>query len=290
MIRLLGVNTWVWASPLSDASLDTIARRAAAMGYRAIELPVENVGDWDPHRAADTLAELGLEPYIVGAMGPGRDLVNASDATIAETQRYLEHCIAVAQTVGANVVAGPFTAQTGRVWRMSADERAATIAELRESLAPLAAAASDAGVILAIEPLNRYETSLINTVEQALEALDPLLGHGVGLALDSYHLNIEEKRPFDALRAAGADLAHVQVCGNDRGAVGDDHIDWGAFLDALDDVGYTGPLNFESFTADNETIATAASIWRPLGESQDAIAERTFTYLDHLQHTREKTR
>jgi D-psicose/D-tagatose/L-ribulose 3-epimerase len=193
----------------------------------------------------------------------------------------------VAGELGANVVAGPFTAQTGRTWRMDAGARSATVAQLRSSLAPLAESAMAAGVILAIEPLNRYETSHINTVEQALEALEPLLGNGVGLALDSYHLNIEEKRPFDAVRAAGADLAHVQVCGNDRGAVGDDHIDWNGFLDALDDVGYTGPLNFESFTAENDTIATAASIWRPLGESQDALAERTFTYLDRLQAMRE---
>jgi D-psicose/D-tagatose/L-ribulose 3-epimerase len=156
------------------------------------------------------------------------------------------------------------------------------------NLAPVVDAAVEAGVTLAIEPLNRYETSLINTVEQALDALEPLLGPGLGLALDSYHLNIEEKRPHDAIRLAGEHLAHVQVCGNDRGAVGDDHIDWSAFLDALDDVGYAGPLNLESFTADNETIATAASVWRPLADSQDALAERTFAYLTELQDSREK--
>ncbi len=57
-------------------------------------------------------------------------------------------------------------------------------------------------------------------------------------------------------------------------------------LDALDDVGYAGPLNFESFTADNDTIATAASIWHPLGQSQDALAERTYDYLTALQNER----
>jgi D-psicose/D-tagatose/L-ribulose 3-epimerase len=286
MKRTLGVNTWVWASPLTDDGLDEIARRAAAMGFGAIELPVENPGDWDPARAADLLAELGLEPFVVGAMGVGRDLVNAPDATIAATQQYLSHCIGAAVTLGASIVAGPFTAQTGRTWRMTAADRAATTAQLLTSLAPLVDTALEAGVTLAIEPLNRYETSLINTVEQALDALGPLLGPGLGLALDSYHLNIEEKRPFDAIRLAGAHLAHVQVCGNDRGAVGDDHIDWTAFLDALDDVGYAGPLNLESFTAHNETIATAASIWRPLAASQNALAQRSLTYLTGLQDER----
>ena len=288
MRRTLGVNTWVWESPLTDESLDRIARKAAGMGFEAIELPVESPGDWKPARAADLLRELSLTPYVVGAMGVGRDLVGTTDATTAATQRYLIHCLDVARTLGAGIVAGPFYAQTGRTWRMSSGERATAVAELRRALTPVVDAALDAGVTLAIEPLNRYETSLINTVDQALDALDPLLGPGLGLALDSYHLNIEEKNPFAALRAAGEHLAHVQVCGNDRGAVGDDHIDWPAFLDALDDASYTGPLNLESFTADNETIATAASIWRPLAESQDALAERTLKYLTELQDSREK--
>lgn len=277
--RLIGVNTWVWTSPLNDDSLESIARAAARMGFDAIELPVESPGDWDPGRASDVLSELGLAPFVVGAMGAGRDLVDADASAIENTQGYLEHCIGVAATLGAHVVAGPFYAQTGRTWRMTADERTALGAQLVESLRPLVDTAADAGVTLGIEPLNRYETSLINTVDQALELLDPLLGPGLGLALDAYHLNIEEKRPFDAIRAAGGNLVHVQVCGNDRGPVGDDHIDWAGFFAALDDVGYTGAVNLESFTGDNDTIATAASIWRPLAESQDALAERSLAAL-----------
>ena len=286
MRRVLGVNTWVWTSPLTDASLEQIARRAAAMGFGAIELPVESPGDWDPARAADLLAELGLDAYVVGAMGGGRNLVSASADSIAATRSYLVHCIGVAKKLGAPVVAGPFYAETGRTWRMSVDDRSAIIAELRESIAPVVDVARAAGVTLAIEPLNRYETSIVNTVEQALDVFAPHLGPALGLALDSYHLNIEEKNPNAAIRAAGTHLAHVQVCGNDRGAVGDDHTDWPGFLDALDDVSYAGPLNLESFTGDNETIATAASIWRPLAESQDALAQRTLTYLTGLQDER----
>ncbi len=286
MRRVLGVNTWVWASPLSDASLAEFARRAAGMGFGAIELPVEAPGDWDPARARDVLDELGLAPFVVGAMAPGRDLVDASDDVIESTRDYLRHCVDVAAVLGAGIVAGPFYAATGRTWRLGPDARAAAIAQLRTSLAPVVDHALAAGVTLAIEPLNRYETSLINTVEQALDALEPLLGPGLGLALDSYPLNIEEKRPEDAIRLAGEHLAHVQVCGNDRGAVGDDHIDWPGFLDALDDAGYAGPLNLESFTAHNDTIATAASIWRPLAASQDELATRTVDYLTALQEER----
>lgn len=286
MRRVLGVNTWVWASPLDDSTLEELACKASGMGFEAIELPVESPGDWDPARAADVLAQYSLAPYVVGAMGGGRNLVSARAAQIAATQDYLRECIRVAGVLGAKVVAGPFYAETGRTWRMSPDDRAAVIRELRESLAPVVDAAGEAGITLGIEPLNRYETSIVNTVEQGLDVLGPLLGPALGLALDSYHLNIEEKRPNDAIRTVGEHLAHVQVCGNDRGAVGDDHTDWSAFLDALDDVNYTGALNLESFTGENDTIATAASIWRPLATSQDALAQRSFDYLTAMQDAR----
>ncbi len=278
-MRVIGVNTWVWTSPLDDASLEQLARRAASMGFTGIELPVENPGDWDAHRARAVVDELGLTPFVVGAMAPGRDLVAAPAGRIHATQDYLRECIRVASVLGAGVVAGPFTASTGRTWRMDADERRQVIAQLRENLRPVVSAASDAGVAIGIEPLNRYETSLVNTIEQGLDVLEPLLGPSLGLALDSYHLNIEEKDIGAAIRSAAGNIAHVQVCGTDRGAAGDDHLDWGAFFDALDAAGYTGALTLESFTGENDTIATAASIWRPLADSQDALAERSLAFL-----------
>ena len=282
MRRTIGVNTWVWTSPLDDDALAVIAAKAAGMGFGAIELPVEQPGDWSPDAAADVLAEHGLAPVVIGAMGPGRNLVAAPGSEVVATQNYLVHCIGVAERLGSRVVAGPFTAATGRAWRMDAEEREARYRELRASLAPVVRTAERSGIRLAIEPLNRYETSLVNTVGQALEALGPLLGPGLGLALDSYHLNIEEKHIGAAIREAGEHLAYVQVCGNDRGAVGDDHIDWPAFLDALDDVGYDGPLVIESFTADNASIATAASIWRPLAPTQDELARDGLSFLRSL--------
>ena len=118
------------------------------------------------------------------------------------------------------------------------------------------------GVTLAIEPLNRYETSLVNTVEQAFDALEPLLGPGLGLALDTFHLNIEERDIAAAVARAMGHIAHVQVSGNDRGTVGADHFDWHGFLHALDLAGYAGPLCVKSFAGANDSLAVAASIWR----------------------------
>ena len=281
MNRVVGVNTWVWTSPLTDDNLPTLAAKAAAMGFGAIELPLEDPSHWDPHRSRAVVDKHGLTPVIIAAMGPGRSMLSQV-GDVSATQDYLRACIAAATTVGSRVVAGPIYAPTGRTWRMTTDERASVVDELRTNLSPLVAEAADQGVKLCIEALNRYETSVINTVEQALDALDPLLGPGLGLALDTYHLNIEEKHPTDAIRSAGAAIGHVQVCGSDRGAVGDDHSDWPALLSALDDAGYDGILGVESFTGENATIAVAASIWRPLARSQDELAERSLNFLTTL--------
>jgi D-psicose/D-tagatose/L-ribulose 3-epimerase len=277
--RPIGISTWVWESPLTDSNLGGHLARIAALGFDAVELPLENAGDFTSATVREAVESTGLTPFLVGAMAPGRDLVSAAPASVERTQAYLMECISMASSIGSPTVCGPFYAQTGRVWRMSPGQRREAYAELRHNLEPVADRAREAGVILGIEPLNRYETSLINTVDQALEALEPLLGNGVGLALDSYHLHIEERSLAAAVRAAGEHVVHVQVCGNDRGAPGGDQTDWQSFLHALDEVGYTGPLNIESFTADNAAIAVAASIWRPLAQSQDELAASGLAFL-----------
>ncbi|WP_210650481.1 sugar phosphate isomerase/epimerase [Nocardioides sp. SYSU D00065] len=279
-MREIGVNTWVWTSPLTDAGAGDLLPRIADMGFDAVELPLEEAGHLSVPVVSEVLARTGLTPCVVGAMAPGRDLIDAS--CVAGTQDYLRACIDFAAGIGARTVCGPFYAATGRVWRMDADQRAAAYDDLRTHLAPVVEHALERGVQLGVEPLNRYETSLVNTVDQALTALEPLLGDGLGLALDSYHLNIEERSSADAIRTAGPHLAHVQVCGSDRGAPGGDQTDWPALVAALDEVGYGGPLVIESFTADNASIATAASIWRPLAPTQDDLARDGLAFLRSL--------
>ncbi|MDQ2586907.1 sugar phosphate isomerase/epimerase family protein [Saccharothrix yanglingensis] len=271
----IGVSTWVWASPLTDDVLARLAPRIRDWGFDVVELPVENPGDWDPHRAADLLADLGLGAAVCLVMPPGRDLLAAG--AVAGTRDYLRHVVDVAAVVGSGVAAGPAYGPVGRTWRVG--NRPEVYAELRENLAPVVEHAASTGVRLAVEPLNRYENSLLNTVEQALEALDGLSDEGCGPALDTYHMNIEESSPVEAIRTAGARIAHVQVCANDRGTPGEDHQDWPALLRALADAGYRGPLCIESFTPDNAAIATAASIWRPLAASPDALTTGGLAFL-----------
>jgi D-psicose/D-tagatose/L-ribulose 3-epimerase len=282
MSNPLGANAWIWVSPLTDERLEALAPRVRAWGFDLLELPIEQHGDWDPARAAEVLRQHGLRPTVCVAMGPGRELCAADADTVASTQSFLRKCVDTAAVVGAGAIAGPIYASTGRTWRMTPDERRRCYAELRDGLAPVAEYGAERGVKIAIEPLIRYETSVINTVEQALEAIDGLPPEGCGLLVDTYHANVEEKDFAAAFTLAGDRLAHVHASANDRGAPGADHIDWPAFRDALRTAGYDGPVVIESFTAENETIATAASVWRPLAASQDAIAVDGLAFLREL--------
>lgn len=278
----IGANAWIWTSPLTDEKLADLAPRIAAWGFDLAELPVENPVDWDPHRAAETLRAGGLGATVCAVMPPGRELVAADRETVAATQDYLRACVDAAATVGGGVgpvVAGPIYASVGRKWRVAAAERAELLRGLAGNLVPVAEYAAERGVRLALEPLNRFETSLINTVEQAIEVVDAVGSPALGLLLDTFHMNVEERSIPEAIRLAGERVFHFHACANDRGPPGADHLDWDGIAGALGDVGYGGAVVIESFTAENETIATAAAIWRPLARSQDAIATDGLAFL-----------
>lgn len=275
----IGISPWVWASPVDDAALAELLPRIAALGFDAVELPIEQPGDWDPDRTREALARVGLGAAGVCAVTPpGRELVDAPPTVVDATVAYLKGCVDAAVTVGAPSVGGPVYASVGRTWRMTGADRSACYADFRRALAPVADHAAAHGVSIGVEALNRYETSVVNTIEQALELIDGLPPN-VGLMIDSYHMNIEEADPYAALAVAGPHIKHVQVSGTNRGAPGTDHLDWPRFLAALAATGYRGAICIESFTPDNATIATAASIWRPLAASPDRLATDGLAYL-----------
>jgi D-psicose/D-tagatose/L-ribulose 3-epimerase len=101
--------------------------------------------------------------------------------------------------------------------------------------------------------------------------------------LDTFHMNIEEKSPAEAIRSVGARMVHFHACGTDRGTPGADHTDWNAIAEALQASDYEGAMVIESFTSENQAIATAASIWRPLAAEQDDIAVQGLRFLRDLE-------
>jgi D-psicose/D-tagatose/L-ribulose 3-epimerase len=276
----LGVSTWVWTSPATTTVLESLVPRIAALGFDVIELPIEEVGQFEVQRAGELAREHDLAVSVCAVIGPGRDLLIPGE--VDRGVAYLKACIDIAQTLGSPTVAGPFYSAVGRCWRSTADERARDVDQVARILRSLGEYAGDRGVRLGVETLNRFETSFLNTTEQALELIERVDHPAVGLTLDLFHLGIEEKRLGDALRAAGPRLFHVQVAENDRGTPGTGQLDWNEVAAALHDIDYTGRVVIETFSDRVEAIARAAAIWRPLAPDSDTLARDGLAFLRQL--------
>jgi len=276
----IGITTWIWTSPLNIDRFAEIAPHVARMGFDLLEVPVESPTDLDYARAAPIIKDLGLQTSVCAAMSPDRDLIHADENIRKNAMAYVRHCVDAAKTLGSTNVVGPLYSAVGRTWQSTPDERKKDTDLLVGELKELSAYAHERGVVLCVEPLNRFETSFLNMASQAIEIVDRVDHPGCGLLLDTFHMNIEERSVGDAIRAAGSRLKHLHACENDRGAPGSGHVQWTEVADACRAINYTGPAVIESFTSAVKSIARAAAIWRPLAETQDGLAQ------DGLRHLR----
>jgi D-psicose/D-tagatose/L-ribulose 3-epimerase len=283
-VRRIGASTFIWTSPFGDDKLELCAH-VAGLGFDAIEICIE-----DPHLSAPSVAraaeaaEIGV--LVCGAFGSPRDVSHPDPAIRAQAAAYVRRCVDIAATIGSPIVAGPMYAATGQTRLLSAQERTEQRRRAVETLQDVGGYAAERGVALAIEPLNRFETDLVNTTDQGIELCRDIACANVGLLLDTFHMNIEEKQIGEAIRRAGPLIRHFHACENDRGAPGSGHIDWADVFAALDDVGYDGDIVIESFTPEIKEIARAVSMWRPLAASPDSLAADGLSFLRSVRDLR----
>jgi D-psicose/D-tagatose/L-ribulose 3-epimerase len=275
----VGVCTWVWTAPLRDADVLPLAERARGLGFDVLELCVE-----DPELvSADELVaareHTGIAYSVCGAFGPDRDLAHADEAPRRAAAEYLRRLIDLAAAVGSPHVCGPMYSAVGKAHPTEPAEAQREWERAVAGVRAVAEQAAAAGVRLALEPLNRFETDLVNTTEQGLAFCADVGAANVGLLLDTFHLNIEEKSVGGAIRAAGERLFHVHACENDRGTPGTGHVPWREVADALRAIGYDGQLVIESFTPAVEAIARAVCFWRPLDAEGDSLAAGGLAFL-----------
>ncbi|MEO8623162.1 MAG: sugar phosphate isomerase/epimerase family protein [bacterium] len=277
-----GVSTWLWASPLTNEEFARLATHVAGLGFDMIEVPIEGTGDLDYARVAQVARDAGLAVSVCAVIGPDRDLIHPDASIRANGIAYVRHCIEATQSLGATNLLGPMYSAVGRTWKATDEERSRDLDLLVTQLSGLATHAANHGVVLCIEPLNRFETSFINLAVQVIEVVDRVDNPACAMMLDTFHMNIEETSLGDAIRAGGARLKHLHACENDRGAPGSGHVPWQDVAKGCRDIGYDGPVVIESFTSELETIARAAAIWRPLAKTQDQLASDGLRFLRSL--------
>ena len=276
-----GINTFLWASPFTTQHLHFLDK-AKALGFDLVEIPIEGETDIDYRKAAEAFAKNGLKSSVCGVMGAGRDPSHEDEAIQKGGVSYLKHLIDAAVTMKAIAVVGPHYAAVGRQWQATPDQRRRDLERCARNLKEVARYAEDKGVTLALEPLNRFETSFINLTEQALELVRMIDSPRVKLMMDTFHANIEEKSLGKAIEAAGSALVHVHANENDRGTPGTGHVAWTEIAAALKKVKFNGALVIESFSTEVKEIARAAAVWRPLAATPDGLAKDGLAFLKKL--------
>jgi D-psicose/D-tagatose/L-ribulose 3-epimerase len=181
--------------------------------------------------------------------------------------------------LGCPALVGPVYSYAGRAGAATPAERRTQWRTVVKNLKTVAAYAEARGKIVCVEPLNRFETDFLNTAEQGLQLIKDVSSPALKLHLDTFHTNIEEKHLDQAILHAGKHLAHLHVCGADRGTPGNDHTDWQAMAKALKKIKYDGDMVVESVTLDVPRIARSAAIWRRMEPTRDEIAYNGLAFL-----------
>jgi sugar phosphate isomerase/epimerase len=214
-------------------------------GFKAVEISLRRSGDLNLHWFEDRLAALGL---VVSAFATGRicleDSLCLSDPNPLVREQLTERLneiIQLAAHFGASVIIGGVR---GKLYGNEAHKTDQYVAAV-ETLGNLANIAGDSGINLYLEPINRYETNFINSVEQGIELIESIGHSSVKLLLDTFHMNIEEVDPCSAIHAAEKHLGYVHFADSNRQAPGRGHINFNAILEALTSIGYRGYITAE---------------------------------------------
>jgi D-psicose/D-tagatose/L-ribulose 3-epimerase len=272
-------STWLWTSPFHTGIADALFGKIAAMGFDAVEIAVEDPDLVDVPIVADLLRRHGLQALVCGAFGADRDLTHEDPAVHRNALDYISRCLGICTALGAGFLGGPMYSAVGKARMVPPGQRRREWALAVENLRTACTLAADSGLRLAIEPLNRFESDLVNTCADALRLIDDIAHPAAGILLDAFHMNIEEPDIHAALTAAGDRLLHLQVAENYRGTPGSGQTRWDDYRRGLHDIGYRGSVTIESFTTDNRSLAGAVCFWRPMAESQDRLASEGLAFL-----------
>ncbi|MDR2457061.1 MAG: sugar phosphate isomerase/epimerase [Clostridiales Family XIII bacterium] len=275
-----GINSMMWASPFRDA--EKLFMRAKSYGADVFEIACEDLSLLFVDEINKAKEKVGMDvATVTGAFGPSRDL-SSSDPKIRESGiAYMKATIDFCEKIGAKVLAGPAYAATGKARQQTPAEVKIKWDLAVENLKICGEYADKKKIKIAIEPLNRFETDFINTVEQGIELINKTNSKAFGFLLDTFHMNIEENDIAKAIKLAGTEskIYDFHACANDRGIPGKDNFDWRKIADALKEVEYNDYIIIESFTPECKEIAKAASVWRPFAKTKESIAAEGIPFL-----------
>lgn len=274
-----GVTTYLWSAEFTPAQVPVLSE-LKRRGFDGVELPVFRPAGFDTRWIRRALDDNGLTCTIAAVLVPGFSLISDDAEVRRRSIANVRDIVHVAAELGSEYVAGPLYVSVGELpgrrrteeeWRRAID----AYQQLGDTL--------DADrVTLAIEPLNRFETFFLNTIDDGVALCEAVDHPRVGLLFDTFHANIEAKDTARACLTGGRHIKYVHTSENDRGTPGSGHVDWPGVFRALSAIGYDGWLTIESFGFSLGDLSAAAAIWRDIESSPEAIAFEGIEFLKRV--------
>jgi len=273
----IGAHFWIWEPRVTVENLDLIGK-ISRLGFDAVEFPILDTS-FPIEEVRQMLTTTNLSVAVTAGCFPHTNPISRDPSVKSNALRYLNYVMESASKIGAEVVAGPIYSAVGDLRFLTEEEKCALIAASAEALRPIVKKAKELGLKVALEPLNRYDISLINTAAEGLRLVEKIGEENVGLLLDTFHMNIEEKSIGQAIRSTSKMLFHLHASESNRGAPGSGTINWGEVAEAVKSIGYSGLGVIESFTLKDPGFAAAMRMWSPKASTQDQLAVEGLNFL-----------
>lgn len=153
---------------------------------------------------------------------------------------------------------------------------------VKQVLSEVADYAQKSHITIAPEPINRYESYVFTAAEEVLEMIESIGKPNLGLHLDTFHMNIEERNFYESIVRAGPLLKHIHVTESDRGMTGEGNVHWDDFFKALAEINYQGPLVLENFSSEIEALVGPTSLWRPSKYNSEDLAKGSLLFMRQM--------
>ncbi len=260
-------NMLLWTTHVTDKHLGLL-RDLKKIGYDGVEIPVFGGDVAHFEKIGKAIKDNGLGCTSVTVIPDEEHNPISADAKHREAAvQYLKWAIECSEALGSEVLCGPIYQPLGMFsGKPPTEQEKKRAAEVHRKAGDIAA---KAGVILAVEFLNRFEAYLLNTMADAADYVKRVSHRSVGVLFDTFHANIEEKDPVGCIRKHIDVIKHVHVSENDRGTPGEGHIDWPGTFKALRSGGYDDWLVIEAFGRALPDLAAATRVWRDFFTSQE---------------------
>ncbi len=252
-----------------DADHAKYIRKAKEIGFDVLEFqaqPLLEMSD-DKIRSLKALAdEVGIELTYSLGLDRAYDVSSLDEGIRKGGVEYLSNIVRKMHVGGGTLLSGVSYAGWGTPDNFLGDKRPYWEQSIK-SMREIIKVAEECGVTYCVEAVNRFETCLINTAEEALRYSEEIDSPNIGVLLDTYHMNIEENNIGDAIRLVGDKLTSFHTGENNRTAPGRGHLDWDEIFGALADINYKGRIVSEPFVMEGGEVGRDIHVYRNLVEN-----------------------